>query len=198
MRGVGAVRIMEVLVTVVVGRFIVGMGGRLDVDVSMNKLLLLSILLLSCAHKPRFEYDSNYSIWMNRHVDELLTQPVYATMPMKLRETDSGIKVYSFKNSGGFSSKGSCVGNQWSADCVSSRSEVACSHVFTVGADKRISNYQRVGRCGPEELNMRPFKDGEPVLTDDEIKRLDSRDIASFDDTPQKDCGVIGKIIGCK
>ena len=145
----------------------------------LRLILVLLVFAVSCAHRPAFQYDANYVAWMDRSADDLFTHPYFASMPMQKRDTENGVKVYSFRNSAGTVAKSGCVSNGWGySSCDGSATEVACNHVFTISENK-VKNYQRVGACGPELLSFRPLVNGEPILTEGEIQRLNSRDVAS-------------------
>lgn len=159
----------------------------------MLKLLPL-LFVFACAHQPTFEYDSNYTVWMNKNADDVLTHPIFATMPMQTRETEGGLKMYSFRNFGGYSSLSNCSGGGWSATCDTAHNEVTCNHLFTISKNTVI-NYQRVGDCANEQLKFRPYKDGEPELTERELQHFGSRGLASG--PREKQCGLLGKIFGC-
>ena len=159
----------------------------------MLKLLPL-LLVFACAHQPSFIMDENRVTWVDRSEDDVLTHPYFSTMPVQERTTSSGVKIYAFKNEAR-TAKINCTSAWGNCDSASSfYQDASCNHVFTINKAV-VTDYKRVGSCGPEQLRFRPFQDGEPVLTDREAAHFGSRDVAS--ETRKKDCGIAGQIFGC-
>ena len=160
----------------------------------MLKLLPL-LFVFACAHQPSFQMDENRLTWMSRSEDDVITHPIFATMPVQMREASSGMKIYSFKNFGGYSSDGECSSTFGGAKCTSAHTEMTCNHQFIV-SNKVVTDYRRIGNCGPEQLKFRPLENGEAALTEREKMHFGSRSIAN-EQPKQKDCGIVGQIIGC-
>lgn len=160
----------------------------------MLKLLPLLFVFACAHHQPEFKFDSNAVVWMNRSEDDVLTHPIFATLKMEKRKTESGIKMYSFRNSGGYSTKTNCTGGSWNAECNSNQNEISCNHLFTI-KEKVVTNYQRIGDCASEQLKFRPVENGEAVLTEREKAFFGKRTIAN--EPMKKECGLAGKIFGC-
>lgn len=160
----------------------------------MFKLLPL-LFVFACAHQPSFVMDENRVTWIDRSEDDVLTHPFFSTMPVQERTTSSGVKIFAFKNEARTATT-NCT-SYWGQGCSAAAStwqDASCNHVFTI-KNAVVSEYKRVGSCGPEQLKFRPFQDGEPVLTEREAAHFGSRDVAS--ETRKKDCGIAGQIFGC-
>lgn len=162
----------------------------------MKSLLLLGLFsFYSCANQARFQFEPNRNLWVGKTSDELAEHPVFASYEMTSRKTESGIETRSFQNKGGSQSFADCG----RGSCVGFSEEIVCNHVFLLKKNI-ISDYNRVGACGAERLEMRPLQeDGTPTYTEEEIERYNGREVAGEETT--RDCGMIGKILkaqGCK
>lgn len=157
----------------------------------MKLYFILTILLSACAtqkHKvikpasPQAPTVINRDLWLNRHSDELLLHPIFASLPLEKRRTTSGIEVMSFKNAGGSVDNQVCNINQYSSFdkygssgsgsgiCTNNRIEISCNHVFYV-KNNLVNDYRKVGGCFKDErIDFRPFdKEGKPIITKKEL-----------------------------
>ncbi|HEY1055696.1 MAG TPA: hypothetical protein VGE24_11190 [Emticicia sp.] len=146
-------------------------------------MLMLVLSIASCATKP-FYFDSNRDFWIGKSGDDLAIHPIFASMPMDTRKTETGIETRSFKNKSGIQSEGL---NNNQGKYVGWTSEVACNHVFLL-KNNVITNYQRVGNCTSERLEFRPLDhDGNPVLSQAEVEYLNKK--------KGQNCGILNRMM---
>lgn len=133
----------------------------------MYKLLLFASLF-SCAtqQKSDFTPTPNKKFWIGKPEEKLALHPVFATMPVESRETPA--KVQTRRYSSGAITSDDCKGNQ----CEGYANPYACNHVFYI-KNSIITNYLRVGNCGPEDPTFRPLdENGNPELSRVELEQL--------------------------
>lgn len=158
------------------------------------KMILISLLMVACASKPKIQHKPNRDFWVGKSIVILDTHPRFATMPLNSRMSENGIEVRTYNNSSKKSSSVSCY-NEWGiTKCDGGDSTSTCNHVFIV-ADKKVTDYKRVGRCAPEQLWYRPIdpQTDEPELADYEGEHY--RSIAEA----RENCGTLKSFtVGCE
>ncbi len=151
----------------------------------MKILLMLSLLIVSsCANQyyrqptapKEIVWTPNKEFWIGKHEETLALHPIFAIMPVESRKTPAGVETRRYVNGGVITSQSECKGNQ----CAGAANNGACNHVFYLKGMK-ITNYQIVGNCGEQNLELRPLDaDGRYEYSASETQQLnEARAIAS-------------------
>jgi hypothetical protein len=148
--------------------------------------------------------EPNKKFWIGKTSDDLASHPVYASLPVESRKTESGIETRTFRNSSGIVSSASCSSySQYGSSCGGIASEVVCTHVFLLKKGI-ISDLNRAGSCGDEDLKFRPLdNNGNPLVSDFEVQQIKDyygdRGPAAGE-VAKRDCSIFGKLLrsqGC-
>ena len=164
-------------------------------------VLLMLILVTSCSSHKLVQLEPSKNFWIGKNSDQLASHPVYASLEMEQRKTDTGIETRTFKNKGGVVSSSGCRGSACDGYAV----EISCRHVFLLKKGI-IPDFNRVGDCGPERLEFRPTDEqGNPMMSkfekEQSYEMSESRGIASDGVKPSRNCNIFGKLLraqGCK